>query len=146
GLRLAHDRELHDERVAVVGEQLREQPQEMVEQVPAPVVERAVARRLLVRVDRHLVEARDYHGELPLGLPLVEVDLLAGDAVGDSVPESVRERVRDRIAVDVDRVDAAGAVQRELDAEDPAAAADVEAISAGADAGREEVLPAQVAP
>ena len=59
GRRLSDDGELHDERATVVGQQPRQLPEEVVEQVAAPVVERAVAARLLVRVDGHLVEARD---------------------------------------------------------------------------------------
>ena len=59
--------------------------------------------------------------------------------------EGVRERVRDRVAIDVDRVNLGRAVEGELHGEDPAAATDVEAALALADALAEEVLPAEVA-
>ena len=61
----------------------------------------------------------------------------AGCDPSDAVSECVRKRVRDGVAVDVDGVHVRDAVQRELDGEDAAAAADVEAGLALADAGRE---------
>src|SRR6185312_8316541 len=130
GARLAQDRELHDVRRARRGEQAREQGDEVVEQVAAPEVQRAVRVRLVVGVDRHLVEARDDEVVAVPRHPRVEVDGLARHAVGDAVAERVRQRVRDGAAVDVDRVHVLGAVARELDREQPGPAADVEAAEA----------------
>src|SRR3954471_11652652 len=56
--RLPEDRELHDVRRARRGQEARQQRDEVVEQVAAPEVERAMRVGLVVGVDRHLVEAR----------------------------------------------------------------------------------------
>ncbi len=132
GRRLPDDGELHDERAAVVGQQARQLAEEVIELVASPVVERTVAARLLVGIDRHLVEARDDEVVALVRGPLVEVDVVPAHAVADAVAVRVRDSVGDRVPVDVDRMDVLRAVQRELHRLDPAAAADVEAAQPGA--------------
>ena len=113
----------------------------MVDEVSPPVVERPMARELLVGVDGHLVEAGD-DDVVALGrLVRVDVGLGARDPVRDAVSERVRERVRDSLALDVDRMHVLGAVQRELDRQQSRAAADVEAPLPGADLLLPHVLP-----
>ena len=141
GLELAQDRELHHVRDTAVGEQAREETDQVVDEVPAPVVERPVAGELLVRIDGHLVEARDDDVVPVLGLEHVQIDLRAGDALGDAVAKRVRERGRDGLTLDVDGVHVLGAVERELHRQEAAAAADVETPLAGADVLAHEVLP-----
>src|SRR6478735_3866213 len=139
--RLAEDRELHHVGRAGRGQEPRQERDEVVEEVAAPEVEGAVGVRLVVGVDRHLVEARDHEVVAVPRHPRVEVDGLARHAVGDPVAEGVRQRVRDRAAVDVDRVDVLGAVARELDREQPRPAPDVEAAQVLAEPALEQVLP-----
>ena len=117
----------------------------MIEEAPAPVVQRPVTAELVHRVVGHLVEARDDHVVALLRVPGIEIHLLAGDAIGDPVPEGVAEGVRHRPLVDVDRVDRLGAVQGELRRQQPGAAADVEAAPPLPDSVHEEVLPDQEA-
>ena len=105
-----------------------------------------MTRRLLVRIDGHLIEARRDQLEALRRLPLVQVDVLAGHPVGHTVPEPVCQCVGDGVAVDVDGVDTGRAVQPELDGEDAAATADVEAGLPVSDAGAEEMFPEEIAP
>src|SRR5919109_2626326 len=83
--RLAEDRQLHDVRGAGRREQPRQQRDQVVEQVAPPEVQRAVGVRLVVGVDRHLVEARDHEVVAVPRYPWVEVDGLARHPVGDAV-------------------------------------------------------------
>jgi hypothetical protein len=104
----------------------------LVEQVAAPVVERAVAAGLFVRVDRHLEEARDDEVVAIIRHPLVEVDVVAADAVADAVAVRIRDGVGDGVAINVDGVHVLGTVApARLDGRDLPVADDVcEAVRA----------------
>ncbi len=67
GALLADDRQLHHERAPPGRQEPGEQLQEVIEEVAAPVVERPVAGRLLVGIDRHLVQARAMRSNCSVG-------------------------------------------------------------------------------
>ena len=141
GALLADDRELHQVGDAVRRQRLGQLADQVVDQVAAPVVERPVGGDLLERVDGGLEEARDDQVVGLLGDPWEEVDGGGRHAVCDAVAECVRQRVGDGARVEVDRVHVLGAVARELDGLQAAAAADVEAALSGSDLLAEQVAP-----
>src|SRR4029079_16576147 len=93
--RPAEDRELHQIPPHRRGQEPRQERDEVVEEVAAPEVERPVGVRLVVGVDRHLVEARHHEVIAVPRHPRIEVDGLARHPVGDPVAKRVRERVGD---------------------------------------------------
>ena len=123
-------------------EQLRQPAEEVVELVAAPVVERAVAARLLVRIDRHLEEARDDQVVALVGRPLVEVDVRRRSP-GRRRRCGTRSRrcSRSRCGRCRSRARASAPLSASCTVWMPAAAADVEAAHAVALARAEEVLP-----
>ena len=141
GAALRQDRQLHDVGDALRRERVGELREHGVQRRASPVVDRPVPGDLLLGIDRRLVDAR--HDDLVALLrnPREDVDPRRGHPLADAVAMGVGLGVAHGALVDVDGAHVRRAVERELDAEDAGAAADVQAALMRADRLVVEVAP-----
>ena len=89
GLRLAQERDLHEVRHAPFFQHLRQDSDEMVEQIPSPIIDGTVAAQFTYGVGRHLVETRHDDVVASICVEGVKVHHLTTDSFSNSVAKGV---------------------------------------------------------